>query len=1256
MANALENGADPPRRINVERDVIEYSGYPCILYSTNDSYPNSHISMEDMGIMHASFVRSIQDKEDEDTLWSEVAFAGKSYTAILWSVDHESPKRYYATLPAFKMLRNTYKLVTTNVLKKVSQETTLDIVQLEQADADMQTGDEKNEEEITTSEVAPSSEPLEEINENSDQEGLEFLQPTKINLRNKKQVGSYDPSDVTQVKIMGQKLQRVSRNNEEKDKTIKKLDKEKKEAAVIQAETKQKLDQAEATKLQNAKEIAALEEVVRELREEISRVSEENSQVSALMEENTRLSASCQQWQSEKEKVSSEKIKTDSLNQELASTLQQQHYKIGNLQENFNTCYKDRQAADEEIAHQSRKNEKLVEVTRALQAEIKGEKDKREELQREFQRKCQNAKEQINTLQEELNNVKTENTDLKDDNTQLLEDKNKLSQENENLREKVNKMQHEIHGYVQLTNDLGNEAGNCAEVFEKLNKEIQDLKHQNRVEREKNNAQENLIKLLRMRNHEGADLQNGRRQNTNQDQEVEQHNYRDDEEEDENGREQYHLQRGNQENSRPASNQSASNRNQYEGRHQEVEQHNYRDDEEEDGNGRGQYHLQRGNQGNSRSASRQSAPNRNQYEGRREGDGHFQEENQWRNHPPNVMEQVRAPQEQGQYQPQVHQGNQFHYPPQAMNAPPAPQRYQAEYPQQPPQDQRIQQVPLPQHFNRYANNAIFNPQVHLQQNLAQPPPPPPQLPHPQLQNVLQNALNGNYQVPGNPVDYPAFANINVNMHEPRGAQANNFRNAATPPQPAQLPEMARPYPAQQLLQPQLQMPQPTVQTVTTTKELNDFDPYLVFYGRLHTIDVYTWFKRLEATFKPDWDEVKKIRRAVKHLDSNNPEFKFIKQSDITSYANFKKHMITTFGKNKLPFNLAKWTEACRYNDTPFCKWMSSQLGLLLIEKTAPRWDAGDLTIDEISIIMTVFAKMVPKRVVAAYYTHDRSWDATKLLALEFWDLLTNICTDEDINPQDWDLFNKKLPNPDDSENYKLNSLPHLRNKPKPQSSGAGYVRTDFNLGSIANTGKKSPDNQRNTQQSGQVDRRPPYKGKKNQERKSNTWNYQQDKPQQQRTTQYQQGTQQQQQQQQQQQRQQQPQRGGYQGYVRPSQNENQQRSRQENQEQRTYNNGNRRGSGRPFRGNGNRYKRGGYQRRVNLLDQQDYDEYEDCPPMDYDPFTDNDPQDLQLQRQGIPDPNRQQTNQGPKNGQMAPAGGRTLNVGVLQTSAPQNRQ
>ena len=371
----MENGADPPRRINVERDVIEFSGYPCILYSTNDSYPNSHISMEDMGIMHASFVRSIQDKEDEDTLWSEVAFAGKSYTAILWSVDHESPKRYYATLPAFKMLRNTYKLVTTNVLKKVSQETTLDIVQLEQADADMQTGDEKNEEEITTSEVAPSSEPLEEINENSDQEGLEFLQPTKINLRNKKQVGSYDPSDVTQVKIMGQKLQRVSRINEEKDKIIKKLDKEKKEAAVIQAETKQKLDHAEATKLQNAKEIAALKEVIREVREENSRVSASNTQV---IEENTRLSASCQ-----------EKIKTDALNQDLASTVQQQYYKIGTLQENFNTCYEDRQAAEEEIARQSQKNEKLVEVTRALQAELKGEKDKIKELQQEFQRKYQ---------------------------------------------------------------------------------------------------------------------------------------------------------------------------------------------------------------------------------------------------------------------------------------------------------------------------------------------------------------------------------------------------------------------------------------------------------------------------------------------------------------------------------------------------------------------------------------------------------------------------------------------------------------------------------------------------------------------------------------------------------------------------------------------------------------------------------------------------------------------------------------------------
>ena len=60
------------------------------------------------------------------------------------------------------MLRDTYTLVTTNVLKKVSLETFHNIVQLEQAAGDLQTVNVQSKEEITTSEAALSLEPLEE--------------------------------------------------------------------------------------------------------------------------------------------------------------------------------------------------------------------------------------------------------------------------------------------------------------------------------------------------------------------------------------------------------------------------------------------------------------------------------------------------------------------------------------------------------------------------------------------------------------------------------------------------------------------------------------------------------------------------------------------------------------------------------------------------------------------------------------------------------------------------------------------------------------------------------------------------------------------------------------------------------------------------------------------------------------------------------------------------------------------------------------
>ena len=556
---------------------------------------------------------------------------------------------------------------------------------------------------------------------------------------------------------------------------------------------------------------------------------------------------------------------------------------------------------------------------------------------------------------------------------------------------------------------------------------------------------------------------------------------------------------------------------------------------------------------------------------------------------------------------------------------------------------------------------------HLAANIPYPHPPAANIsisqPWVTQPPILQNQ---HYTLPRNPhprndLDIPRYGSRENHTRPPsRGTSGDPRVTVRETISPHVVPPTQR-SPLQQV-EVQSQSTQRMQQAPTTTvKELNDFDSHYQFKGKPNTIGIVAWFNRIEGTFKEEWDDIKKIRRASKHLDPNNSGLLQIKESEWTKYETFKEYLILLFGSKNRPFSLSKWTMAVRYSNTSFSRWMSSQSGVMLVEKTAGRWDIGDLTEDELSIIMNKLNTMVPKRVFASFFRSDKSWNKEKLLSNSFLEILKLIRDDEDMEDQVWRMFNETLPNPDNSEVYRLNSVQDTREKkPKPQYPAPNYHKFNLQMAQISNNGGHPQPNQQGAQYPETAPQRGRGKGKPRFKRNTGPRNppfgNEQQQPQYQQQTQPQ--YQQQYQPQYQQQRQNQPyQRGGNHGF-KPTYNDGRvnqgdaHRNPQDHQRKPPHADS-KRGGKQPYRGN----KRGNhYQKRVNLVENDFPENYDDSTPFNYDTYQQTDQQYSQYQdTQGQQAPGqsypRQQYSQHPKNGPTPPTSNNTVqNVGVVQSS------
>ena len=595
-----------------------------------------------------------------------------------------------------------------------------------------------------------------------------------------------------------------------------------------------------------------------------------------------------------------------------------------------------------------------------------------------------------------------------------------------------------------------------------------------------------------------------------------------------------------------------------------------------------------------------------------------------------------------------------------------------EYPQNPPQ-QRNQRF-SPQIFNEYPQRE------NVQQWQAEPqwqqPWLNPQQWHPQVQhrhpinqvndlyynNLIQQQVQPQWQqqIPMQQVQQLPQQNFNVpEMHRYnyvdniyQNQQIPHHNAVATPP--AQSPQQERQGDAHQVRQVDQQQGRQAEQQVqpiriiaeTSAKELNELDPNLIFRGRENTLGVLQWFNRLELSFKPEWDDAQKLRRAIKHLE-NSDNFKAIKESEFTSYSFFKEFMITSYGHQK-PFTLSKWSDVQRYKGTQFIKWITSPIAVTLIEKTAARWDERSLTNDELTIIMNHLSTLVPGKVFADFYNIDKSWNSQRLLARDFMQLIGMICRQEAVQDVDWVVFDNNLEPRNNTEKCKMNTLPETQNKRYNQQTSQ-YQRNNLNVAQITNNNRPtSPPKQ--PQQGDNQGRR----GKWRPPKRFNRDKRYDDRPQQTSTENYRP----------QQQHRPPPQRGGNDAFKtsQPRQQQNQQRDNAPRQP--NYYNENRRGNRGGYRGNRGGYRggRGAYNRsnRVNAVEATSDEDYDDQPT---DHGYDDEGQQQQRRNQQQNEDQQQggsniirQINNVQKNSQNPPTDSKSLNVGVVSSAFGLNRR
>ena len=269
-------------------------------------------------------------------------------------------------------------------------------------------------------------------------------------------------------------------------------------------------------------------------------------------------------------------------------------------------------------------------------------------------------------------------------------------------------------------------------------------------------------------------------------------------------------------------------------------------------------------------------------------------------------------------------------------------------------------------------------------------------------------------------------------------------------------------------------------TKITSAMANSMDKHkvqedLIFRGTPGTISLKDWLARLELSWEPDWDDARKLKLAIKHLDRTNRMLVPIANHQHTDYQTFLDRLQMVFGSVQKPFHLSRWQEAVRYRGNKFRNWMCSHLAIELVDKTTNPWNQGELTDNEMVIVMENLERMIPKKVLAEYRNLEGSWNCQALRAIPFSQLLNKIVQDEATWENIWTEFNNSpnMPtgNHENSASYRMNSVQYSSGRRqfqtwRPQRNEGARQRSSNNPPRRNTQQQNQPSNQVRTQSSG----------------------------------------------------------------------------------------------------------------------------------------------------------------------------------------------
>ena len=102
----------------------------------------------------------------------------------------------------------------------------------------------------------------------------------------------------------------------------------------------------------------------------------------------------------------------------------------------------------------------------------------------------------------------------------------------------------------------------------------------------------------------------------------------------------------------------------------------------------------------------------------------------------------------------------------------------------------------------------------------------------------------------------------------------------------------------------------------------------------------------------------------------------IKTQRFTSYDSLVRTMECLFERSAHVFQVLEWSSkgTKRFRGTSFADWLKTSRGIYLFSRTSPKWDAKELSDNEIASVMNALATLVPVNTLTKYIVSTREAD------------------------------------------------------------------------------------------------------------------------------------------------------------------------------------------------------------------------------------------------------------------------------------------